>query len=362
MKKLIIIEHEQLTPRTKSIWMFDGLKQNNIDFEYWDISKLCDKSVTLVDEVKDDHVIKIDSYSTFVNKLKDTDKCNSIFIDEFPFVWSNIYKRYLLHKYGCCVIRFDMYSNICLPKNSSNKTFFERIKNLKQAFYNIASRLLKLNQYKDIFSTSSYVARTKALNHPDYEKYVEANLEKQEDYIVFADEYFPTHPDFHILLGYNAEQKDIEQYHYEMRRLFDFLENKLNKKVVIAAHPKSDYKGGEFGFRDIIKNKTMNLIAKSSLVILHRSSSISYAVLADKPILITYTNSYRHIIGKLFDFSYDLSTFLEVPLYNLSEIDFSCIKVEKINEKCRNKYIYNLLTSKESSSTTNLNALVNYLQ
>ena len=51
-----------------------------------------------------------------------------------------------------------------------------------------------------------------------------------------------------------------------MRRYFDYLEEKYGMPVVIAAHPKSDYSGGEFGNRSIIKYKTDDLVFNARMV------------------------------------------------------------------------------------------------
>ena len=49
-------------------------------------------------------------------------------------------------------------------------------------------------------------------------------------------------------------------------------------KVVIAAHPKVEYKSNKFN-RKIYFNKTLQLIKNSNLVLAHMSTAINYAVI-----------------------------------------------------------------------------------
>jgi hypothetical protein len=75
----------------------------------------------------------------------------------------------------------------------------------------------------------------------------------------------------------------------------------LGIEVVIAACPVADYsdKPHVFGRRQVIFDKTAELIARSRLVIAHRSTAISYAIMHRKPVMIVATRPiYEHTAHK----------------------------------------------------------------
>ena len=63
--------------------------------------------------------------------------------------------------------------------------------------------------------------------------------------------------------------------------------------VIIAAHPRSQYEKmpGLFNGREVIKGKTLELIAASESVLTHSSTAINFAILFKKP--ITFLTSDR---------------------------------------------------------------------
>ena len=67
-----------------------------------------------------------------------------------------------------------------------------------------------------------------------------------------------------------------------------FVEENMILKVVIAAHPRSDYDSmpGVFSGRTIIKGQTVELVARSKLVVMHMSTALSYAVFFRKPVMV----------------------------------------------------------------------------
>ena len=139
------------------------------------------------------------------------------------------------------------------------------------------------------------------------------------------------------------------------------MEEKYQIPVVIAAHPKSEYKGDEFNGRTIIKYKTNELIYLSQIVILHASNAISYVVLGDKsPVFIT-TNDYNSapILAKRIKV---LANILGKKVYNIDSCNFQSIEISKIDNNYRNKYIYSYLTSKETEEKRNIDILLSFYQ
>ena len=109
-------------------------------------------------------------------------------------------------------------------------------------------------------------------------------LPESQDICVFLDEAATHHSDFTIL---GIKSATPELYFSAMTLFFDFIEKNTKLKVVIAAHPRSNYESmpDVFGARTVIKGKTVDLVARSKLVVMHMSASLSYAVFFKKPVI-----------------------------------------------------------------------------
>jgi hypothetical protein len=127
----------------------------------------------------------------------------------------------------------------------------------------------------------------------DYDIYLQNNIQHNDsckNFGVFLDEYLPFHPDFYYQgIDFPISPKD---YYPKICNFFESLEKRMNMKIVIAAHPKSDYDNlpDYFCGRTIIKGETARLVKESSFVIAHMSTSINFAVLYHKPILFITTD------------------------------------------------------------------------
>lgn len=101
---------------------------------------------------------------------------------------------------------------------------------------------------------------------------------------VFLDEGLTHHSDFDIL---GIEPPNAKIYYCGMNALFSNIERQTGLKVVIAAHPRSRYENfpNPFNGRDIVKGKTIELVANCQLVVMHMSTAVSYAILFNKPIM-----------------------------------------------------------------------------
>jgi|GEM_PF-1894554 len=130
----------------------------------------------------------------------------------------------------------------------------------------------------------------------DYDAYVKARSKStsnpENNTCVFLDENVGVNHK-RLITGKTPSMRiDRDKYYAAMRHFFDHIEKKTGLKVVIAVSPRSEYGKNYdiFGFRPMIKHKTAELVAESSLVIAHGSTSINFAVLFKKPVIITVTD------------------------------------------------------------------------
>ena len=126
------------------------------------------------------------------------------------------------------------------------------------------------------------------------------NFNIKKKFAVYIDEANSFHPD---LLNSDVEKNcDEEIFNKEILNFFDYFEKKTDIEIVIAAHPKVNYDGKKkiFGNRKIFFNLTKESIKKSNVVIAHASASISFAILANKPLIFlnsrNFVSSYQYLI------------------------------------------------------------------
>ena len=111
---------------------------------------------------------------------------------------------------------------------------------------------------------------------------------------VFLDEYSPFHPDY-LYMGV-LPFTSSEEYYPVLCDFFDEIEKRYGFRILIAAHPRSQYENHPeyFGGRSVIRGKTVELIKKSRFVIAHNSTAINFAVLFKKPVIFITTNKVKH--------------------------------------------------------------------
>lgn len=133
-----------------------------------------------------------------------------------------------------------------------------------------------------------------------YDEFIVSQESKDEEKstIVFIDCYHTGHSDY-PKNGMNFPISNKESYFENLNRLFKKLEDLYDCEVVIAAHPKSEYSGHEFGGRSLIYGKTNILIKMAKLVIVDISTCFGVIVLFKKDFLNVYTpemfvNAPRH--------------------------------------------------------------------
>lgn len=193
----------------------------------------------------------------------------------------------------------------------------------------------------------------KHIHSLDYEKYLEIKDSKErimkEPYCVFLDQFIPYHPD-NISRGFNI---DGERYYSEITSFFYMIQEYYHVKVVIAAHPRSEYgiKTGLFDKFQIMKFKTAELVRDAEFVIAHFSTSISFAVAFKKPIILI-TNNDINKIELFYKIMMKYSVELSAKIFNISteinplEMDIYSIKADKYFD-FSNKYLKAMNTKDE---------------
>lgn len=366
MKKIVIIDHEPYSQRRKDLFFIQNFIESDFDLQVWDISQYVFKGIHVNGNLEgEEYVHKLDCLKQIESLLEITDIKNTVFWMECGSSWETRKLYRLLSYYNCYMIRIDLYGNTILSesefskfKRLFSKSFGRIIKGkINIVLYLIYKKLFHIKSVNKYLSSSLISNRTDKINHPDYEKFKFKHNQPilDKDYIVFCDNYFPYHPD---LRSFNKCRNlpDGHAYQATLRCYFDYLESYYGMPVVIAAHPKSDYKGDEFGDRKIIMNQTCSLVLYANKVILHASNSISYAILKNKPLAFITTKDYNNI-AFLKQRLYLLASSFNHKVYNLDNTPFDKIDIVPVDEELRKNYIYTYLTSEETKDKRNWDIL-----
>ena len=129
----------------------------------------------------------------------------------------------------------------------------------------------------------------------DYDTYLQEQQhfaeEMSEPSAVFLDNGMTSHPDYaHLVRKPIGSPAD---YYSSLFRMFDQVESRLGLKVVIAGHPRCNYDqlSHIFKSRPVIQDQTASLVRQSSLVLLHCSTAVNFAVLFERPLIFVTTDT-----------------------------------------------------------------------
>ena len=180
--------------------------------------------------------------------------------------------------------------------------------NCKSDIKNLYARLLGPLKYKSLYnfitteimydSFPNYfevVSKRNILIHASsYDEYLDSKNVPPlftEEYVVYIDDYVIGHSDF-IKIGSKFPVSDPQKHLLRLNALFDEIEKTWGCKVIIAAHPKAEYKGDEFHGREIIYYKTNYLIKDARLVIMGTSTCIGTVMMYERDYIIIYSSEY----------------------------------------------------------------------
>lgn len=188
----------------------------------------------------------------------------------------------------------------------------------------------------------------------DYEKYLieesksDIDVIAKKKHIVYIDEAIVNHPDYQYsgMKNEYAQDKNEKKYYDSICDFFAYLEGIYGCPVIIAAHPRSNYSGNEYGNRKVIKNKTLELIKSSLLVLTMLSTAINYVILYKVPFILVRDDIIFKNEGyrKMFE---AWEKYFQIEAYNFSEDagklkeinSYVCMPDNKIYEAYKREYI-----------------------
>jgi len=369
IKKIIYFTESPLTLRDYDRFGIDTIIKNGFDVEFWDLTEeLCPE---LNKTIKDEDRIRFNGNvilkeGELVKKITVIEKeCLIICMLHYGIKTHFIFRELSRNKLKYCLFfanALPVFSRKCTFKLSNIITIIKYccqmvISYVKNIYIHIKQKMSGIKPASiilaggeksiDICRSDPYDSNSKVLwmHTLDYDLYLKENCHKEkndEKLVVFNDEYFPFHPDY-LYSGIPAPVT-AEEYYPALCKLFNFIETKYNKNIVIAAHPRSNYERHPdyFEGRSVIKGKTIELVRKSSAVLLSCSTSVNFAVLYNKPIIFITTkklnNTWWGMIIELMAACFNKKPVCIDMEYNLNWENEMTVRKEMYN-KYKNDYI-----------------------
>ena len=118
---------------------------------------------------------------------------------------------------------------------------------------------------------------------------------ESQNSVIYLDTGFPGFPRDEVIEKI-VEQVSGADWYPKLGSFFDFVESVLATKVNVAIHPKHVGRDHQpmFGTRSTIGGQTPELVSKCSLVIATNSTSISYAVAFEKPLILVTSDQIQN--------------------------------------------------------------------
>lgn len=350
-KKIIVVGLLPLNEAYKKRLFMYEFEKNKIEYEYWSLYYIFYKNEPVIYNriiQKNEKIFK-----TKIELLNEVDKISldSILINEGEIEKETIDFYLKVFKKKLKIIFLKWGNTPPIEGKDLLKKRLKQLLNIKKVILHIRFLLKcqKLNwiskyneknikilyagkKFKDGILKNKKIEKI-AIMSEDLENYLKINdIEKEENQIVFLDQNLPNHPDFDII----GEKKiNSEKYYKQLNKFFDYMEETLNMKVIIAAHPKSNHLIDTFNGRKIVKNQTIVEIKKSKLLLSSSSTSVGLGTVENKPIILLENNDFLETL-KLD--TKKIAESLDVMLVNLDIFNYKYIPQLNINEEKYKKY------------------------
>jgi hypothetical protein len=367
-QKVIYVSLIRLTDKVARDWYVDYLIERGVQVEYWDVVSLLREEHSERGARDAPYLRVFRSFAEFERRVHLPENRDALYVLLVSYGGRFLRPFRLLSKHRC---RMAFINWGAMPQNPTSlgrkirAGLARPVWLVNEVFYRakaIAYRKLKLvNRFEVVFAagdvllrSDQYAERVVPVNLCDYDHYArvkrQANRYVEGRYCVFLDINLPYQSDLAIC-GY--PQIDPVNYYRSLNRFFGRLEAHYGLQVVIAAHPKADYRPETFEGRASHRLVTAELVRDAQFVLSHTSTALSYAVLNGKPLVFISTDdmvrAYEHTIIREMRCYAD---YLDAPMYNIDRIASGAEVVTKDPSVVRyERYKYNFLTSHESEHT-----------
>ncbi len=390
--KIIFINYQSLSLKKEKDFFICELLERGIEVEYWDISQFYSRNLKFIDAIDRPYVRMVTDYKELKKMIESQDIEKTFFNPQMSYENKLLRLFFLLTRKCCKLFYFGRYGLPIEENNNQEITIIKKIKHFFNNFIKSKNKIEKINSFIkhnfnriflkilkktglikdfDVVFTSGQTGhnlhlsakKRVAVNHFDYDDYLRVKNRKErileKKYCVFLDDQIIDSNDFKIM---NIKSIDASCYIKKLNCFFLELENRFGFPVVIAAHPKAKYDKGLFGGRKIIYNKTNYLVKDCEYTITHASTSISFPVLYNKPILFIHTDEFEKLYeNTILKHQSIIAKLLGFRTYNIDDIgQTNELKLPDIDVNKYKDYIYENLTSRESENRLTIDIIIKY--
>ena len=143
------------------------------------------------------------------------------------------------------------------------------------------------------------------------------------------------------------------KWYQKLNDLFAILEKQFNLKVIICGHYKTNYASPSqiFNGRELIYNRTIELVSNSQFVITMGSSAVSYAVIYKKPVIFITSNTFKFsIVDKSIRDDFEQMAYeLESDIVNLDHLPLNFEPLLSVNNEKYYSYFFKYMTSRRDT-------------
>ena len=319
------------------MYLIDELVSHGFDVELWSLRFLRTLWNNLADEISRDIYRKVDTYPELKIMLSGKDTSKTIIITSVA----------------------DNYLNRHIKLAFSSNILKKIVPELKKIYHNKVFKPLHHIDF-DKHVLASVKPREIAINSNDYEAYL--SLENDQErlvagrYILFIDIFFPLHPDMPYFYG--IQDVDSKPYLTSLNQFFSMIEKKYQMPVVIALHPKSLYTDVDFEGRRTYKYKTHSLIKDADIVLSHGSTSTTLAVVYNKPTLFFFFQNMIDVAPKVIQKLIWTAESFGKEARNIDIVGVDAVDITTFDDKYRDFFIYNFMTTKENEHKSNKDIII----
>ena len=370
-RKIIIFTQSKFTERDYNRFGVDYFTKNNFQVIIYDLTKIL-KSLNYINTYTQSDTYN-NSQVKFVQSIEDLEsklvieKDNSIL---FAMCWLSLFQKeiflfQLLSKYK---IQYCQFRLAILPDIRSwhirilSKIYYNFKTHLIYNQINPANLILLAGRKANLQIGVKKCIKTKKINCGsfDYNIFLDNCLIENETNsfcypeIVFIDQFWPTHPDFD-----GNEILNSEFYYLKVNAFLNKLEQQFNMTCAVALHPRNNSENNFIKYKGY-KDQTHELIKHAKIVVAHHSTSLSFAVLYNKPIIhITFLKIKNTIEHKYIK---RISKLLNTSIYFIDKNEDFKIKIPSVFENKYKDYIQNFLIDNSRDFTNDYKVeVLNYI-
>lgn len=347
------------------------------DVEFWNLSAITAKESLSSITTKGLVEVEVNSHCQFKELLKEKRKQKPLYftvmgLDHFSIM---IYIYMALFRCKLCYVTNGTLPSVPVFDSGKHIGIFDKLSNMvysgsyvmaikRMAIYALkhtifvkhADIVMKSSNLARVFTVTSKNVRIVNSNSGDYQNALtilknETKSIVEGKYIVFLDQYTPFHNDY-VLLG--LKRPSEQEYFDLLLPFFDSIEKKTGLKVIISAHPSAlGYKDHDyFSGRPVFYNSTAILVKHAEAVITHNTTSVSFPVVYNKPIIYT-------VMDNMCDYDINmakkLSQATNSPLYTIPKDDF--VGIPSVSQEAYSKYVRDYLSLLDGEQVSNFDVI-----